>query len=91
MLIDNNYLTGRRIMNRSDPQFSMRIAVAWGMAGALIGVVLVYWGFSLLILPLCLMGGAISGWLWAKIMWHSLVKYSLSKSPGASDADKSQR
>jgi hypothetical protein len=71
----------------SEPQFSSRTALDWAAVGAVIGMVLVYRGFNFLILPLCLVGGAGAGWLWAKIMWHSLFEYSLPKSSEAGEAD----
>jgi hypothetical protein len=78
-------------MSQSGQQFSTRIAAVWGIGGGLLGAALIYSGYGLLVLPLCLVGGAVSGWLWAKIMWHALVKYSLPQTPGTVDVDKRQR
>lgn len=78
-------------MTYSEPLFSSRTTLDWAAVGAVIGMVLVNRGFNFLILSLCLVGGAGAGWLWAKIMWHSLFKYSLPKSSEAGEADSHEQ
>jgi hypothetical protein len=75
----------RTVLSAANAQsrFVPLVTKQWAILGFLLGVALMLFsGFSVAIVPIATVSGALAGYLWSMFMWHALFKFSSDQKHG---------